>query len=379
MAKNVFILGAGASRDGGAPLMFDFLDAARELQRLQLVNDRQADFDLVFKAIASLQRVHSKSRIDLNNLEVVFAAFEIASVIGALPGLADDEVARLVPAMRALITRTFEERLDFNRSGTYREAPQPYWHFAELLGYLLEQAYPAQTLAIITFNYDVGVDFAVRRRRYNIDYAFESPNSPSIPVLKLHGSLNWFYCNDCQKIVPFDLTFLTEELRGVELHSFRPQLRLSSLQQQWLHRTQLGHDVAAEPFIVPPTWSKGEHQRTLASVWKRAALELRDAENIFIVGYSLPATDEFFRHLYALGTVGETVLQRLWVVDPDPGKVVEARYRSLLGPGAEQRFAFFPELFLAGIGRINVNSGRVRITPVRSAAPREYLVTFLRR
>ena len=51
--KCVFILGAGASREGGGPLMGDFLDKADELRRLQAegVRESVASFDNVFNAI----------------------------------------------------------------------------------------------------------------------------------------------------------------------------------------------------------------------------------------------------------------------------------------------------------------------------------------
>jgi len=83
----------------------------------------------------------------------------------------------------------------------------------------------------------------------------------------------------------------------------------------------------------------------LATVWKRAAHELREAENIYVVGFSLQATDEFFRYLYSLGSVSDTLLRRFWVIDPDQTGAVEKRFRALLGPGAEQRFAFHKETF----------------------------------
>jgi hypothetical protein len=38
-------------------------------------------------------------------------------------------------------------------------------------------------------------------------------------------------------------------------------------------------------------------------VWRTAAQHLSEAEHIFIIGYSLPETDQFFRYLYGLGTV----------------------------------------------------------------------------
>ncbi len=60
MSNVVFILGAGCSKDCGAPLMADFLDVAKRLHNTNSTDAQAADFTKVFKAIGSLQRVHSK-------------------------------------------------------------------------------------------------------------------------------------------------------------------------------------------------------------------------------------------------------------------------------------------------------------------------------
>ena len=69
MSKIVFILGAGA------PLMKDFLDRARDLVADKNIKGREEDFAKVFNAISSLQKVHSKSELDLINIESIFDSF----------------------------------------------------------------------------------------------------------------------------------------------------------------------------------------------------------------------------------------------------------------------------------------------------------------
>jgi len=64
------------------------------------------------------------------------------------------------------------------------------------------------------------------------------------------------------------------------------------------------------------------------------------AEYIFIIGYSLPETDAFFRLLYGLGTVGETPLRKIVVYNPDETGATEKRFKEMLGPGALARFSF---------------------------------------
>jgi len=333
--------------------MFDFLDVARDLLRRNRVSDARESFERVFRSISALQRVHSKSQLDMNNIESVFAAFEMAQIIGSLPEHSPADIDALVPAMRVMIARTIEEQLRFHRSQDRREAPQPYWHFADLLLFLQNEALPREDSCVITFNYDLAVDFALARRGVNVKYSLDGTDSGNYPLLKLHGSLNWFLCNTCDKIIPWDVTPFGANLTPQEMTSNdHIPLRLSAVLWQWNHVQAMVHDVVKQPVLVPPTWNKAEYQKLLASVWRRAANELQTAENIYVIGFSLPPTDEFFRHLYSLGTVGDAVLERFWVIDPDSTGGVEERFRRLLGPGAEQRFAFFKETFGAAIPRI---------------------------
>ena len=92
-----------------------------------------------------------------------------------------------------------------------------------------------------------------------------------------------------------------------------------------------------EPMIIPPTASKVGLHRELSNVWGRAATRLAEANNIFVVGYSWPQTDHFFQQLYALGTVGRTILSRFWVFDINPS-VRQRFHDELLGQQARDCF-----------------------------------------
>jgi hypothetical protein len=107
-----------------------------------------------------------------------------------------------------------------------------------------------------------------------------------------------------------------------------------------------------DPLIVPPTWNKTQYHKELQAVWRRAAQRLAEAENIFVIGYSLPPTDEFFRYLYALGTTGQVWLKRFWVFDPDQSGSVERRFRRLLGPMAKSKFKVHKEVFSHAIEQL---------------------------
>lgn len=331
--------------------MFDFLDVARELVRAERVPDARREFEAIFRAISALQQVHSKSQLDLNNVETVFAAFEMADILGSLCDYPPKQIAALPVGMRTVIARTIEETLRFQRSINIREAPSPYYHFGELLKQMRRLTRPRESSCIITFNYDLAAGFILRKLG-PVDYALTTSEiqAESYPLLKLHGSLNWFSCLTCQSIKAWDIEeFVLEAITSSG--SEAAQVKLSALLSRRPHATK-GHNVDEAPVLVPPTWNKGHYHRILSSVWARAAEELKEAENLFVIGYSLPATDEFFRHLYSIGTAGPSVLQRFWVFNPDLTGQVEQRYRNLLGPGAQQRFQYFPETFSQAIKSI---------------------------
>ena len=80
--KVVIILGAGASRDAGAPLMSNFLDVAeRLLWSGDLTPEDEKSFEAVFQGLVPLQAVYAKSYLELGNIEAVFAAFEMAELL----------------------------------------------------------------------------------------------------------------------------------------------------------------------------------------------------------------------------------------------------------------------------------------------------------
>jgi hypothetical protein len=90
----------------------------------------------------------------------------------------------------------------------------------------------------------------------------------------------------------------------------------------------------------------------LSKVWARAAEHISEQEYIVIIGYSLPQTDAFFRHLYALGSVGPAPLRKIGVHNPDDTGAVDGRFREILRPGAISRDAYRPVKFDEAISEI---------------------------
>jgi hypothetical protein len=322
--------------------MRDFLDMAENVMNLDRIGDSRKEFELVFKGIAMLQQVFAKSSLDLDNIESVFAAFEMATLLGRLGDLSPAEVSELNGSMRTLIFKTLEQSVDFILQPTsHINPPEPYGDFATLIDHM--QAKPASSVSLATFNYDIALDFALYHENVPYTYCLGSRNS-WVPLLKLHGSINWVRCKDCGQIVPWDLRsyFSTHSVRNRTSEPTMTRIPIATQLHEWQpeHSCGQGNEthLESEPLIVPPTWNKTEYHRDLQEVWRYASQDLSEAENIIVIGYSLPETDMFFRYLYALGSVGTTRLKRFWVFDPDETGAVSKRFQDMLGPLALARF-----------------------------------------
>jgi hypothetical protein len=346
MSSVVFILGAGASKQAGAPLMADFLDVATDLLRTNRVSEAKVHFERVFSAVGGLQAVHSKAQLDLNNIESIFTALELGRVIKRVPGIPPEDIAETIASLKEVIVRTLQATMPFPTRKSWIGVPKPYEAFAELLKHLAGEAFPAQTSSVVTFNYDVAADMALYRAGLGPNYAIDGARSnPGVDLLKLHGSLNWATERGSRRICPLTLHQYLQKysIMGFEEHGETILPIGSQLQEFFGRHAQPPIEVDAEPVIVPPSWNKADYHQTLSNVWSAAASHLSEAEHIFVAGYSLPETDSFFRHLFALGSVGKAALRRLVVFNPD--KTVDTRFRSLLGPGALARYEFQPLKF----------------------------------
>lgn len=294
-------------------------------------------FELVRRGRDELQRAQSKARLDLDNLEEVFDAFEMAALIGRLGDWDANEVGGLPEAMRVLITVSLEHLIRLPAAGNERRPAPAYDDFARLVRGIHRRrgSWPA----VITFNYDVCADYAFHYHGVPVNYHLaEASREAGLGLYKLHGSLNWAFCENCQTVIP----------RVMQDHFARKFLFPDEEEKTWRlfvaqeTRQQMKcPNCSSSPgtlMMVPPTWAKGRYQPLLRGVWAAAARELSAAQNIIVCGYSLPNTDAFFHYLYAVGSIGTASLRRFVVMDPE-GEVGE-RFLAFLGPQAQSRFEF---------------------------------------
>lgn len=200
LGKTLYVLGAGASVHTGAPLLSNFLVKARLLREGRSPLTHRESFDNVFEWIESLRGSSYYIEFDLDNLEQIFSLAEMARQIGHEDG------ERLCSDLKWLVMETLD-RCRLHYDGQQYQPDSVYREFVSSLVKLnrervgeLGQIEDSNTRdVIVSFNYDVMLDYAMQFHGLTPEYFLSPAGQKDIRLLKLHGSTNWARCVACKK------------------------------------------------------------------------------------------------------------------------------------------------------------------------------------
>jgi len=103
-----------------------------------------------------------------------------------------------------------------------------------------------------------------------------------IKVIKPHGSLNWKYCNCCNKVL------LTHWQNQVNLDT----INFSSSEKKDDYTIICPYDQTEyNQLIIPPTHYKRFNNRVIQNLLQNAINEMKIAKKICFIGYSFPDSD----------------------------------------------------------------------------------------
>jgi len=341
VGKTVYVLGAGCSHHTGAPLLGDFLVKARILMEGERDLIYKDSYERIFKWIDELRSASYYVEIDLDNLEHIFSLADMLRQIGT------DEGKQYFSDLRYLVMETLDRcQIRWTRN-TYNP-DDLYSQFIKNLQELNKQRKnfigqgtgPFEEDVIITFNYDVMLDYAMEFNSIIPNYCLPiSPSSGKFKLLKLHGSLNWAKCKSCEhlQIVPaspipagyFPLPF---GKNGAQINFKMVTHVLKNTKCEECHK-----EDTLEPIIIPPTWSKAIENSPLIKVWETAVEEIKNAFQLIVIGYSMPPTDTFFQYLLTLGLFSNAKLHRVVVVNKDNSEDLKGRYKKVFSRSLQER------------------------------------------
>jgi hypothetical protein len=146
--------------------------------------------------------------------------------------------------------------------------------------------------------------------------------SGRIPIVKLHGSVNWFEAKELSKRARKKKEWLAFQRFGFV--SVPPPGRLYGINKPDFALDELHNDLRdggfserIVPAIIPPMLGKSAVHPTVAAQWRAAIESLQRAKTLDIIGYSFPETDVFMLRLLSEGLRRNEGLEEIMIVNRD--------------------------------------------------------------
>jgi SIR2-like domain len=334
--NKVFVFGAGASKDSGGPLIHDFM-----FQGMFYLCDQGA----------------YSGDITVPSFRKVFALVDLlygTSFIAELDQASRQGVCN-IESMDKLLNVSIEDLLTFidlgiSQGGISEPRKLDYHDYKKALDDFIFETIQLETTpafvsrsknpdgttdrqrnlydmlidyglnisdrnSFITFNYDLLLDKAVSINDrgllgdYAVPFVSVSHFDPygrilrngrlpgDVDILKLHGSLNWAVCTECN----------APHLAYYYKYRRLPQAHCS-----------ICHALLA-PVLVSPSYRKDLGKYSfLANVWQKAEEMIGQADEIVIIGYSFPEADMEAKWLFKKALIGRGNHPRLLLIEPLP-------------------------------------------------------------
>ncbi len=312
--KPIIILGAGATKACGGPLTDEIIPAALhgEMEHddmTTLVEDREELLGLSGQFLRDCFNVPSDidqvTRENCPSLPMVLSMLRRSAVAGLPIGGYEGE--GLIKAKRAIEYAVFAVI-----EAALRRIPDDRRYHTDLLQPIYSRNVEPTVLSL---NYDVIVDNAMfslseyhqgmQPPNYGVDIATDLYKDFCAPgtygrLLKIHGSLNWLYCDRCDRLDLFVSRGMRTGKALDELYHSVPFDDAYSCRGTRC-RNSPNCDGFVSPVLITPTYVKDYENPHIERVWAEAEAAMKEADRAVIIGYSLPTDDVEVAMLFKRG------------------------------------------------------------------------------
>ncbi len=294
--KTTVILGAGFSKNSGVPVQLEFSN--------YLIEDYAiGDFD---EAVSKIIERYMKNVFGYSKgntcpqLEDILTSIDIAinsgHNLGAEYSYAHLEVIRKIVVYRIISIL----------EGFYKYSK----HTAKFVRVLL-RGYDEVDFVVLNWDTILEKYIYELEETIGIDYAnggeeIKRPNnllkiSKMVKVLKVHGSCNWMYCNNCRVLVN-DLKSSISPLKRIGLTKMDIML-LKDLEGVNINYDNIDNKKCfrcgnvLSSHIATQSYRNSFKVNSFSNIWAEAEKSLALSDKWIFVGYSLPQNDYEFKHI----------------------------------------------------------------------------------
>ncbi len=343
-ATHVYIVGAGFSKHAGLPLQTDFTEAlleprADEFHPMKPIVRHLGEF--VHDAFDHARKAEAKF---WPQLEDVFTNIDLAANtghhLGHLHAPSDLRTTRRV--LLARMIRMLDERYtsaERTKNAGWRRLERFFRNIdiehSSFISINWDSVIERQLDAlrgVQGVDYRCGAIAAGFPRKGNVITSNQiSDEVPAVPVVKIHGSINWLYCDNCRRLYWFPAKDGATVAMQLITREEGRRLKLAGLHNcaRWhcMHCT----DVALTTRIATFSYLKALDFPMFERSWSAAERLLRQADKWIFIGYSLPAADYEFKHLLKRVQLSRPAPPKFVVITGGTRKSTDQTYRNYQG------------------------------------------------
>lgn len=332
MARTTYILGAGFSYPAGIPLqgqlMKEIVENTPDWQDLKESRRKLLEFiEVVFGLIAE-----DASHLALE--DIYTPLHQALASQQYLCGYSPKELQTVEVHLTRLLSKIIDR-------GSYHGSPDFSYvdQFVETL--LSRQRAHGPIPTVISLNWDILLDKRLGeflQSHEQIDYCCDYSSfsglmeqdereerimrrrwfqQKRIKLIKLHGSLGWVCCPQCQRLIGHHSKKIAlGTFTGSEVCPFCKKARM-------------------RPIIALPSFRKELSSLHFQALWHAAGLELADSDKLVFIGYSFPLADFDLRSLVTR-YVKTSAEVEVVLHSSDEGGRIEEQYRTYFGANRTQ-------------------------------------------
>ena len=336
-APVLFVFGAGASIADGAPLKEHILPhiiyggdrniTESELGR-EVIHIITSNFAVSKESCPSLEAVFGYLEYFIKRRESLGGKFTAEKIMDIKNGLIQ-LIHHVIGKQRKTSKRTYIKFWDWIAQ-TSKNISIITMNYDTLLEEAFEPLFPHQAL----------IDYCIRFMNYEhkeeIDHFLHwiNPREPvwvrtgdqpkPIKIIKLHGSLNWKYCNCCNQVLltPGDIG-INLSSRGFVRRFGASEQDISPFCEDFLCPLD---NTRFNTLIMPPSYIKELEHPIINILLDEASREIRSTRKIIFVGYSFSDADVHVKALFKKNIMAET---EIYIVNPDLKQAQKSGYESL--------------------------------------------------
>lgn len=329
----VLFLGAGFSAEAGFYIMSEFgKRAAEELHHFSTdpsdSPSRKSSVKVLLDAFQKhaefqdfLKEKPSLTDFNIQNMEDIFCLAEIfrqskINKVNLKSGPYD--IHALLEKIQLCIWKIYHEYPPKNNRK--KIDIKPYAQFVDIL----KKPELNRRASVITTNYDLLVETVAWEGKLKMSYFLDSmltplrlfPSNPIyieqvvaddfMPLIKLHGSVNFFKKNDGSYGISDDIALQNQRVGGSIIPSDRPAI----FALDFLNTIMGISGTRLTPSLIPPTYSKLDQIEWLQNFWHCGIKLLSQAKKIIFIGYSMPSSDGFMKSLFNAAMAVRTISEK---------------------------------------------------------------------